>query len=463
MMRIPAYVPLLLSLIVIDVRPPAAIGQDRGGAGISVSDSAGTRLHTLCPLLFDPSVPEEARCEVAGVCVRDLQPMTDHERDVLRSICPDLDLGASTDPLGPDPRLSLPFVEPCLTSLALYTDNDVFLDGPIKFFTPFEIFAGLNEDRNYTGSLTLQASGLWVHHRHLDAPLNFIDRQTGFAGRHTRAALVARRPAESDLILKHANQSHSFVIGHTILTPDDLQDLNPIPDDRPYASMQYFATRKSTASPYDAYKSELVLGILGLGIADPVQSWVHERLRERNDKATPHDPKGWEHQIQDGGEPTIKYTVSTQRLAGRSDWHDLTTSAEASAGYYTNIGASTRLRLGRVKSYFWTFDDDPNGSFDQALRPDEWELFLWGSLRTRLWAYNVLLQGQGDLFQESAATVPARNVERVVVDGRMGVTLNARGFSLTSVLVAGRSPEFRGDKARSHYWGGLFAAFMFAD
>lgn len=426
-----------------------------------VGQAPSEHLKQACPDLFDPNLPPPAVCSVARGCADRLADVAATDLAYLQSRCPDL--GAPNPMTGPDPgldaRLTADFNEPRFSSLSVFLDNDVFIDGPLKF-TPIEVFNDLNEDRNYTMGLSLQLSGSWVGGTGLFWPLQQLDHFTGVDALHTREAFITRGPDmdanKRDRIIKGTNRSHSFTIGQTAFTPDSLNTPDPLDDDRPYASMFIFSSKRSTAGPYRSHKSELTVGLLGLGITRHVQTWIHTKLRGDGNK--PYDPEGWHHQVSDGFEPTARYAVSGQWLLAQSNWHDLTGSLESSLGYYTNLGSSLRFRLGRINSYYWAFNDDPNGTFDQALRPRDWELYAWGSIRSRLWAYDVLLQGG---FRDSDVTVATRDIERVVVDGRFGLNLTVHRVSLTTVMVAGRTPEFRGDRSRSHFWGGFYFTWFF--
>ena len=142
-------------------------------------------------------------------------------------------------------------------------------------------------------------------------------------------------------------------------------------------------------------------------------------------------------------------------------WYDLALSGEVNLGYYTNAAAGLALRLGRITTDFSQFDPNPLGSYNevQAARrpsPRALELYGWLAGRTRLVAYNALLQGQ---FRRSAVTFDSTGIEHVVNELETGVTAGLCGFHATWVVLAGRSPEIRVSRPRAHYWGAFHVSF----
>lgn len=327
-------------------------------------------------------------------------------------------------------------------------------DGVLPWLSPW------NEDRNYTMGLAFPLMGQWVHSAHLDLPLQLVDCLTSLNRRHNQ------RIQAGDTM-----QDFGLVLGHTAFTPDNLNTAQPIRDDRPYASLLFLSSYRTTmnAASRSVFRTEFTIGVLGLGIAESVQTRIHIENRRRSGKVTPYDPLGWHNQISHGGEPTAKYTVSVAKAATESMWHDLAATAEASAGYYTSAAAGATLRLGYIRSPFWALSTNPLTAANQRARDasaaataqakpslDErragrrFELLAFGSTRARLVGYNVLLQGQ---FRHSTVTMDATQIANMVLEGEAGASLGVGPCSFV-VTIARRSPEFRVGIPRAHTFGG---------
>jgi hypothetical protein len=335
---------------------------------------------------------------------------------------------------------------------------------PLSGFSAFVeqdlLFPPRNMDRNYTMGVGLHFPGHWIHGSYLDRGLHFFDCLTGLDGVH---AEFRQGGLSTDQL-----ESHSFIFGVGAFTPDNLHDYAPVTTDRPYSSLTFASFGRSTVDPSRSLvlKTELTLGVLGLPIARGVQTFIHDSLRP--DGADPDGevyakPRGWPNQISNGGEPTGKYTATLQKGASESRFHDLAFSGEASLGYYTNLAVGGALRIGRLRSKFWTFAPNPmtlaNQATGQAARRidrRELEAFGWAGGAARVVVYNALLQGQ---LRDTAFSLSGSQIEHFVQEFQTGVTIGVCGWRLTYVVVAGRSPELLIGTPRFHIWGALFLSY----
>lgn len=335
--------------------------------------------------------------------------------------------------------------EPMLSGFGLFVENDV-------------LFKLRNEDRNYTMGVALQFGGRFVDDYQLNAPQKFVDGLFHTEDLHKKTAM-GRIP-----IL------NSMQVGVTAFTPDDLADPDPIYDDRPYASLLYFLTRRQSidAEQRHAFSSELSVGILGLQMAKSVQTWIHERKQDFPGD-DPQTPMGWSHQVSDGGELTARYGFTAQRLVGPANRiFDFQVNGEGNLGYYCNFGVGAAFRLGKKFSPWWSFTaapiKDSHKTFSPSLKGQaanyasqgKWELYGWASGGVKYWLYNALLQGQ---FRNSDVTVSSSDLKGLVGEYHFGVTGGVRFSNLwwnLTYSVAGRTAEFEGLNERSHYWGGVY-------
>ena len=84
----------------------------------------------------------------------------------------------------------------------------------------------------------------------------------------------------------------SFLLGSVTYTPDDIGDPEPIYDDRPYSSLIYLANKQVVADDDRALGVELMVGALGLNIANQVQSSLHQWYRDVTGSTEPVESRG---------------------------------------------------------------------------------------------------------------------------------------------------------------------------
>jgi len=355
-------------------------------------------------------------------------------------------------PHGPPPEKVPPcFLKPATIGSPFGAGVYFEQDGVLPWLTTW------NEDRNYTMGLAFPLIGQWIHRAKLDTPLRAADCLSGLNAAHNGQVEAAGRDALQDF---------SLVFGHTAFTPDRLNEPGIITDDRPYASLLFISTMRTTVDPFQrrVVRSEFTLGMLGLDIGRRVQTYIHQRNRANKgpDAVTPDDPLGWHHQISDGGEPTAKYTISLARAANETLWHDASWHTEASAGYYTNVAVGGLLRAGYLRSPFWALNSNPltvgnqkfdgaTGDLDKDRAKRKFELAGFAAGRLRAVGYNALLQGQ---FRDTDFTLSSAQVARLVLEGEAGVTL-AFGPCTAIGTIARRSGEYLVGVSRSHTYGGV--------
>lgn len=317
-------------------------------------------------------------------------------------------------------------VDPTTSGVGIYFDQDLFVPGA-------------NDDRDYT-------MGIGVEAFQDQGPLYLM------------GGLLSRLDPLIGLDRRCGRVYRSFVLGALSYTPDDIGDPQPIFDDRPYASLIYLANKQVVADDTRALGMELMVGVLGLDVAEQVQSSLHEWYRDVSGSSEPVDPRGWDNQISDGGELTARLRLSESRRLGRgSDW-DLGGSWDLNLGFQTNASVGISGRVGDLDSPFWSIPYDPinRGNFVPAMHGEE--LYLWAAGRLRAVAYDALLQGQ---FRDSTVTVDDTDIRRLVWEGGVGVTRSWSGLQLT-VSVNAKAGDTRLDEAPDeHFWGGIYLSRRF--
>jgi len=224
-----------------------------------------------------------------------------------------------------------------------------------------------------------------------------------------------------------------LAFGVLTFTPNNLRSEEVVATERPYANMLYLGQQKVWQNNADRVtKGDLVLGVLGLGFVEDLQTSIH-------DATDSEDVNGWQNQISDGGEATglIRYS-SVTRLYGSSSAQSSRSSARlalaASAGYVTEVSVGISGRWSNVDALWWRNDYD---SSDYA-RLDGEQIssdasgieFIWGA-RVGYRAYDAFLEGQS---KSSMHTFERDELESTIVTGWLGVNALFDGWSIGYVL-----------------------------
>lgn len=321
------------------------------------------------------------------------------------------------------------FAEKQDRGIGIYIDQD--------FFVPFT-----NEDRDYTMGLAVEF--FWEKEKGL-YPLDGLVKTAG--------QWLGIDESKNEIV-------YSFMLGTLAYTPDDLADTQPIYDDRPYSSLIYLSNKRVRADNKNALAAEVMLGILGSNITRNAQIKSHEiyrRIAGLDSTQDPVEPKGWGHQISNGGELTMRVRVSNSRLqfSEPGQW-DIATTVGLSLGFQTNANLTAAFRLGEIKSAFWSLPFDPvnRGNFLPSQPKKEW--YFWTALRAHYIAYDALLQGQ---FKSSEVTYTGNEIERMVYDGAAGLTF---GFNKSQLSISAntKSSDLK-HISRRQVWGSINYLYYF--
>ena len=314
------------------------------------------------------------------------------------------------------------------SGIGIYVDQDLLV--------PFS-----NEDRDYTMGMAVEF--FWSKEKGIYPLDNLVRSASKWLGMNN---------SNNDIV-------YSFMLGSVVYTPDDLSESLPILDDRPYSSLIYLSNKRVLADHRKALAAEVSIGLLGTNIAEALQTQLHSIYRSTSGSDEPVDPKGWSHQISDGGELTLRLRLSGSLLqpdfSQKGRW-DVTTSYGLSLGYQTNLNVGVAVRAGSINSPFWSLPFDPvnRGNFLPSSPIQEW--YLWTALRSHLIIYDALLQGQ---FRDSDVQFSSEQIERVVLDGAVGLTLGFEKSQFTfSVNAKSSDLKFI---SRRQVWGGLNYLFHF--
>jgi hypothetical protein len=219
--------------------------------------------------------------------------------------------------------------------------------------------------------------------------------------------------------------THALQIGHMAFTPEDLRASRPIYDDRPYASLVYLSNNRTyIGGALDpVYQTSVTLGFLGLPVAEQTQRFLHKRLNMRD------IPNGWDYQISEGGEPTLRVTVGREQLLAfdsRSHDYDAKWATELSVGYVTELNISVSGRWGDIATPWWSvaserydFQWQPAPETGDATPRREREFYVYAGAKVWVRVYNVFMQGQ---FRDSAVTFDAGELNPLLGEVWLGAT-----------------------------------------
>lgn len=302
-----------------------------------------------------------------------------------------------------------------------------------------DLFAGGEKDRDYTGGLSITISGERARDGllSLDPLLNELDRS----------------------IIPDANGDDSNVyyarqIGLLAFTPSDTLVAEVQPNDRPYASLLFLSNGRVQVDADDrgVWTSSLTIGVLGLSVSESLHSAVHELVGSER-------PRGYDHQISAGGEPTARYTLARQNLwiADPSGLIDVKTTVQGSVGFLTETSASISLRAGRFNSPWWGFAPELTDYMSAPVPTESYrggrELYVFAGARVKARAYNAFLQGQ---FRHSEVRYTSDEIEPLLAEAWIGVVTQILDQTQLSYALHYQTAELRdGPASRDSLWGAV--------
>ena len=299
-----------------------------------------------------------------------------------------------------------------------------------------DLFAGSQRDADYTGGFLFTLSGptassAWLS---LDRVLGAID-----------SLWLPNRGSDP-------SSKAGLQFGLQAWTPNDTDSSAPIYDDRPYASLiSWTSTRMTVGSDSQpAYASSLTIGFLGANFAEEAHKGAHKLFGSGS------TPKGYDHQISDGGEPTLMYALRRQSLLAASRVGGMSTDFKwgvgGSLGYITEATLSASGRIGRFSTPWWSMSSENTAYF--APRGSAGDLYLSYGVNGKLRGYNVLLQGQ---FRRSDVTFNTDEVEPLIGEGWFAVTWGITNSCTLSYLMRYQTADIKnGTGSRDYGSGGIY-------
>jgi hypothetical protein len=303
-------------------------------------------------------------------------------------------------------------------------------DGGVAFHLDNDLFGAGSNDRDYSWGFAATFGS--AQPARVFTPVD-----------SARAGIASLLPAQDAAVVSRASQA-----GLIAMTPDDLKASQALPDDRPYANLLYLTSselRVAGAGNRSQFTS-FTVGVLGTPVAEELQRAVHK-------VQAGVVPKGWDHQISDGGEPTARFVHAQQWLVGDGEaraggQRQTKLTLAGSAGYLTEASAAISMRWGRLATPWWSFNPELGDYSPAPIAPVNApafdaspEIYGFVGARVKARAYNALLQGQ---FRDSDVRVASDDLARFQAEAWAGVTSLISDWHVTySVHVASReiTPE----------------------
>ena len=304
-------------------------------------------------------------------------------------------------------------------------------DTPAKWAVAFEndFFAPGTADKDYTfgASLTVRDDRLSDHWT--IKPLQAIDSKL--------------------LHFCDSGAQYSIEVGAYAFTPASASQVETLGQDRPYASLIYAAaaSERVHSGSRSVLRSQLSVGLLGSSLVGDIQNAVHEVIGSERER-------GWEQQISDGGELTLRYQLSGQNLLLVSDGVELKHTKRLSVGYITEASWGLSTRFGKINSVWHQFSPEISTYAEATPKvQNSAERYFWAGVALKARAYNVFLQGQ---FRHSQLSYDHSQLNHVILEAWLGYTHGFENGYYVSYGLRGHTSELKqGPADRNVVWGGL--------
>jgi hypothetical protein len=254
-------------------------------------------------------------------------------------------------------------------------------------------------------------------------------------------------------------QQQAMQAGIVAMTPRRIELPAPLYDDRPYANLMFVTSSEIQVldGGERARFSSFTVGMLGLHLAGTLHRAVHRALGDEL-------PRGWDHQISAGGEPTARYVEAQQWLlsapdAWDADMPEVKLTVAGSAGFITEGSVALAARWGRIQSPWWSFDPElgdytaaPVAPIARFSSQSPVETFFFAGVRLKARAYNALLQGQ---FRHSDVRVQGDDLAHTLAEAWVGLATTWNENRVT-YAVHFTTPEMQIEPGgRSLVWAGV--------
>lgn len=252
-----------------------------------------------------------------------------------------------------------------------------------------------------------------------------------------------------------ADVRYAVEFGHMIFTPNDINESQPILDDRPYAGLlfgglSYAIVDNQGNTARRQHQFELQLGVVGpISQAEQSQKIVHSVMRGQQ-------PHGWDNQVRN--EPVMQFNYTFQRRFVSPDGHfDVIPGVAIAAGSVFDYAAINGVvRVGTKNMRGFPVSNIRASAADAARRgPGDWELYVYAGVEGRGVYHNLFLDGNNFVESQYVEKKP------FVYDLKLGGSLRYGAFRLSYSYIR-RSREFYPDVNNSPTGGHGFGCINIA-
>ena len=247
-----------------------------------------------------------------------------------------------------------------------------------------------------------------------------------------------------------------WALGQNIYTPEDIDIYELIPNDRPYATVLYFARFRRYQSPTLTQHTEFELGIAGpMALGESVQKGWHEIINVQR-------PNGWDNQIKTW--PVIQWSnrVTTNnwypfsvfepqdKNTSTDEWLGISGFGYVSTGtkmLSSEIGGSVQIGW-RVQQFRSRINDAVFPVIErEAVTPRKWHAFFVAKHRAYYRPWSIFIDGTPSWRYERSHHVPG---DRTFAESELSGVIGCDKFRLIVSHII-RGPEFDGD-GNHRFW-----------
>ncbi|HYI12917.1 MAG TPA: lipid A deacylase LpxR family protein [Thermoanaerobaculia bacterium] len=224
--------------------------------------------------------------------------------------------------------------------------------------------------------------------------------------------------------------SVALVAGHNFYTPEDIENPNPQPLDRPWAGWLYVGALGVITDANEKRQDtfEVQAGILGQGAgAGRLQTAIHKLGFSKR------IPAGWSNQLEN--EPALNLLYDQSRRYGNANLDIVPQAGVVLGTIQTYVHGAATVRVGWNITGFPVALIIPSVTSLEQEKP-RWEAYVFAGGDARLVAHNAFLDG--GLFRDGPSV---DNRDFFVHDIRAGLSVRYKRFRLTYSHIR-RSEEF---------------------
>jgi lipid A 3-O-deacylase len=261
---------------------------------------------------------------------------------------------------------------------------------------------------------------------------------------------------------KNFNNIQRYGFGGTGYTPQKIDSVNIINNDRPYSSLTFVSFGNTSYSQSVGIKiqSDLIVGIMGLSGPGKVQSYLHEKHALGSTRPI---PMGWHNQIGNGGAIIVNYNTIFSKLLIKGkhilksnhtfNWIQSSGLVNLNVGnYMTNFELGAKFNILNLNtSILQDYNNQIPSLIDGLRKKIRFNIIVEPIIRYSI--YNSTLEGLM-CRDNSVYKIDHKDVERIIFDFRIGTNVVIMDNFFLGYYLWGRSKEYAMGK-NFHWWGGI--------